>query len=224
MKNTSVIGLGFLEKLLVIISPFLIGTIGWFLPGLLEPLKRIPPFANLKLMELLNLISPFWLSVICMAIGIIAGILFSLTVYSEALKMKITSESIHISKNDKEKQIAKPDVKAIFVDKRQVVVIDQADREWLRETSDIQPGKIKDIFYMHSFPWVDQDPYKQDYSLWKLEDERFSSSVNAILYERRNAIREGNSKKTRHLNKDLNEMGVFVKDQGEDQYVRSIKR
>ncbi|MCM3398131.1 hypothetical protein M3638_09880 [Oceanobacillus profundus] len=224
MKNTSVIRLGFLEKLLIIVSPILSGIIGWFLPRLLEIVKRIPLFADSKFIELFNFINPFWLSVIFMFIGVIVGILFSLTIYSEALKMRITSESIHISKDDQEKQITKSNVKAVFVDKRQVVVIDQADREWLRETSDINPGKIKDTFLMHNFPWLEQDPYKQEYSLWKLEDERFSSSVNTILYERRNAIREGNTKKVKHLRKDLNELGVFVKDQGEDQFVRSIKQ
>lgn len=222
MNNTSVIGLGFLEKLLVIVSPILLGIIGWFLPGLLEIVKRIPLFADSKFIELLNFINPFWLSVIFMFIGVIVGILFSLTIYGEALKMRMTSESIHISKDDQEKQITKSNVKAVFVDKRQVVIIDQADREWLREASDINPVKIKDTFLIHSFPWVEQDPYKQEYSLWKLEDERFSSSVNTILYERRNAIREGNTKKAKHLRKDLNELGVFVKDQGEDQHVRSI--
>ena len=34
---------------------------------------------------------------------------------------------------------------------------------------------------------------------------------------------DGNSKKKKHLRKDLNELGVFVKDDGEDQYVRFIK-
>lgn len=134
-----------------------------------------------------------------MFIGVIVGILLSLTIYSEALKMRITSESIYISKDDQEKQITRSHLKAVFADKRQVVVMDQADREWLRETSDISPSRIKDTFLMHSFPWVEQDPYKQEYSLWKVEDERFSSSVNTILYERRNAIREKNTKKAKHL-------------------------
>ncbi|KEK09321.1 hypothetical protein EP18_23300 [Lysinibacillus sphaericus] len=224
MKNVSIIGLGFLEKLLVIVSPILLGIIGWFLPRLVEMIKKIPLFADSKFIELLNLFDPFWLSVIFMLIGVIVGILFSLTIYSEALKMRITLESIHIKKDSLEKQISRSNVKAVFADKRQVVVIDQADQELLRETSDINPSKIKDTFLMHGFPWVEQDPYKQEYSLWKLEDERFSSNVNTMLYERRNAIREGNTKKAKHLRKDLNELGVFVKDQGEDQYVRSINQ
>ncbi|MEI5891103.1 hypothetical protein DXB51_16955 [Bacillus cereus] len=223
MKNTSVIGLGFLEKLLTIVSPILLGIIGYFSPKLIEIIKGIPLFSDSKIIELLHSINPFWLPIILMLIGAIAGILFSLIIYSDALKMKINSESIHMSKDDQEKQITKANVKVVFVENRQVVVIDQEDREWLRETSDISPNKIKDTFLLHDFPWVEQDPYKQEYSLWKLEDERLSKSVNAILYKRRNAIREGNSKKKKHLRKDLNELGVFVKDEGEDQYIRSIK-
>lgn len=223
MKKVSVIGLGFLEKLLAIVSPILLGVIGYFSPKLIEIIKKIPLFSDSKIIELLHSINPFWLSIILMSIGAIAGIFFSLIIYSEALKMKINSEGIHMSKDEQEKQITKVNVKVVFVENRQVVVIDQEDREWLRETSDINPRKIKDIFLLHGFPWVEQDPYKQDYSLWKLEDGRFSKSVNTILYKRRNALREGNSKKKKHLRKDLNELGVFVKDDGEDQYVRSIK-
>ena len=57
---------------------------------------------------------------------------------------------------------------------------------------------------------MEQDPYKHEYSLWKLEDERFNKSINTILYERRNALREGNSKK-KHLRKDLNELESLSK-------------
>ncbi|GAB6414723.1 hypothetical protein bcgnr5390_29740 [Bacillus luti] len=224
MKKASVIGLGFLEKLLVIVSPILLGVIGYSSPKLIEIIKKIPLFSDSKIIELLNSINPFWLPIILMLIGVIAGILFSLIIYNDALKMNITPESIHMSKDDQKKQITRSNVKAIFVDKGQVVIIDQEGREWLRETSDVDSSKIKDTFLLHGFPWVEQDPYKQDYSLWKLEDERFSKNVNTILYERRNAIRDGNGKKKKHLRKDLNELGVFVKDEGEDQYVRSIKQ
>ncbi|HGA0512966.1 TPA: hypothetical protein ACIQMB_005141 [Bacillus pacificus] len=223
MKKASAIGLGFLEKLLAIVSPILLGIIGYFSPKFIEIIKGIPLFSDSKIIELLHSINPFWLPIILMLIGAIAGILFSLIIYSDALKMNITSESIHVNKDDQKKQITSSNVKAVFVDTGQVVIIDQEDREWLREKSDINPHKIKDIFLLHGFPWVEQDPYKQDYSLWKLEDERFNKNVNTILYERRNAIRDGNAKKKKHLRKDLNELGVFVKDDGEDQYVRSIK-
>ena len=37
--------------------------------------------------------------------------------------MNITSESIHVNKDDQKKQITRSNVKAVFVDKRQVVIM-----------------------------------------------------------------------------------------------------
>ena len=36
-------------------------------------------------------------------------------------------------------------------------------------------------------------------------------------------LSETETRRKKHLRKDLNELGVFVKDDGEDQYVRFIK-
>lgn len=58
MKKASVIGLGFLEKLLVIVSPILFGVIGYFSPKLIEIIKKIPLFSDSKMIELLNFINP----------------------------------------------------------------------------------------------------------------------------------------------------------------------
>ena len=85
-KKASVIGLGFLEKLLAIVSPILLRRYWIFSPKLIEIIKRIPLFSDSKIIELLNFINPFWLPIILMLIGVIAGILFSLIIYSEALK------------------------------------------------------------------------------------------------------------------------------------------
>jgi len=52
MENTSKIGMGFLEKLIAILFPVVLGTIGWFLPNLLELVKRIPVFSESKVIEL----------------------------------------------------------------------------------------------------------------------------------------------------------------------------
>ncbi|MED3398636.1 hypothetical protein P4443_29605, partial [Bacillus wiedmannii] len=70
--------LGFLEKLLAIVSPILLGIIGYFSPKLIEIIKKIPLFSDSKIIELLNSINPFWLPIILMLIGVIAGILFYL--------------------------------------------------------------------------------------------------------------------------------------------------
>ncbi|MFS0646946.1 hypothetical protein [Siminovitchia sp. 179-K 8D1 HS] len=223
MESTSKIGMGFLEKLIAILSPVVLGTIGWFLPKLLELIKRIPVFSDSKVIELLNSFNPFWVSIILMFAGGIIGILLSLTIYSEALKMSVNNQEIMINKDDKEKKIRKSEVKEIFMEDNTVVIIGNKGQELLSENTDIKRNKIKEIFLYHHYPWSEQDPYVDEFVLWTLEDNAFGEKINAILYERRNAIREGDKKKAKNLKMDLNELGIVVKDRNEDQYVRKVQ-
>lgn len=222
MKNTSTIGMGFLEKLIAVLFPIVFGTIGWFLPKLLDFIKRIPLFSDSKVIQLLELFDPFWVSIILMFAGVVIGVLLSLTVYSEALKMSVSDQEILINKDDHEKIIKKSEVKEIFMENNEVVITGNSGQELLREKTDITKEKIRKIFLYHHYPWCEQDPYVDEYMLWTLEDHTLGEKVNSILYDRRKAIREGDKKKAKNLKMDLNELGVVVKDQGENQYVRKI--
>lgn len=222
MKNTSTIGMGFLEKLIAVLFPIVLGTIGWFLPKLLEFVKRISFFSDSKVIELLDAFNPFWVSIILMFVGVVIGVLLSLTVYSEALKMSISDQEILINKDDEEKIIRKSEVKEIFMEDNNVVITGNKGQELLSEKTDIKKEKIREIFLYHHYLWCEQDPYVDEFKLWALEDHLLGENTNSILYERRNAIREGDKKKAKNLKMDLNELGVVVKDQGKDQYVRKI--
>ncbi|XCS11635.1 hypothetical protein GBG21_02035 [Aeribacillus pallidus] len=224
MQNTSTIGMGFLEKLIVVLFPFVLGTIGWFLPKLLDYIKSISFFSDSKVIQLLASFNPFWLSIILVFAGVVIGVLLSLTVYSEALKMSISDQEILINKDDSERIIRKSEVKEIFMEGHEVIITGHRGEELLREKTDISKEKIRNIFLYHHYPWFEQDPYVDKYILWTLEDHTLGEKVNSILYERRKAIREGDKKKAKNLKKDLNELGVVVKDQGEDQYIRSIQK
>ncbi|MBT2217534.1 hypothetical protein KK120_17100 [Virgibacillus dakarensis] len=70
MKNTSTIGMGFLEKLIAVLFPIVLGTIGWFLPKLLDFVKRISFFSDSKVIQLLDSFNPFWVSIILMFVGV----------------------------------------------------------------------------------------------------------------------------------------------------------
>ena len=222
MENTSKIGMGFMENLIAVLFPIVLGTIGWFLPKLFDFIKRIPFFFDSKAIQLLESFNPFWVSIILMFVGVVIGVLLSLTVYSEALKMSISDQEILINKDDKEKIIRKSEVKEIFMEDNNVVITGNKGQELLSEKTDIKKEKIREIFLYHHYLWCEQDPYVDEFKLWTLEDHLLGENTNSILYERRNAIREGDKKKAKNLKMDLNELGVVVKDQGTDQYVRKI--
>lgn len=222
MKDISTIGMGFLEKLFAVLFPIVLGTIGWFLPRLLDFIIKIPLFNDSKVFVLLESLDPFWTSIVLMIIGVIIGGLLSLTVYSEALKMSIRDKEILINKDDKEIRIKNSDVKEIFMDDSTVVITGNKGQELLREKTDIKKVIIREKFLNHHYPWSEQDPYADQYKLWTLEDRTVGDNVYAILYERRNAIRERDKKKIKHLRMDLNELGIVVKDKGEVQYIRNF--
>lgn len=224
MGNTSKIGMGFMENLIAVLFPIVLGTIGWFLPKLFDFIKRISFFSDSKAIQLLESFNPFWVSIILMFVGVVIGVFLALTIYSEALKMNISDHEILINKDDKEKTIQKSEIKAIFMEDNEVVITDHKGQELLSEKTDIKKEKIREIFLYHHYPWCEQDPYVNEFNLWTLEDHTLGEKVNSILYERRKAIREGDKKKAKNLRMDLNELGVVVKDQGEDQYIRSIQK
>ncbi|AST94740.1 MULTISPECIES: YqeB family protein [Bacillaceae] len=222
MGNTSKIGMGFMENLIAVLFPIVLGTIGWFLPKLFDFIKRISFFSDSKAIQLLESFNPFWVSIILMFVGVVIGVFLALTIYSEALKMNISDHEILINKDDKEKTIQKSEIKAIFMEDNEVVITDHKGQELLSEKTDIKKEKIREIFLYHHYPWCEQDPYVNEFNLWTLEDHTLGEKVNSILYERRKAIREGDKKKAKNLKMDLNELGVVVKDQGENQYVRKV--
>src|SRR5690625_5023043 len=223
MKKTSTISIGFLEKLIAVLFPIILGTVGWFNPKLLDFVKRISFFSDSKVIQLLELFNPFWMSMFLMFVGIVIGVLLSVTVYSEALKMNISDREVLINIDDNETIISKSEVKAIFMESNEVVIIGNKGQEILREKTDIKKEKIREIFLYHHYPWCEQDPYIDEYKLWTLQDHSLGENINSLLYERRNAIREEDKKKAKNLKMDLNELGIVVKDHGENQYIRSVQ-
>src|SRR5699024_4136328 len=113
------------------------------------------------------------------------------------------NQEILIDKDDKKRGIEKNQVKEIFMEDNTVVIIGNKSQELLSEKTDVKRNKIREIFLYHHYPWSEQDPYVDEFALWTLEDNTFGEKANAILYERRNAIREGEKKKSEKFKKGL---------------------
>src|SRR5699024_8401976 len=136
----------------------------------LELLKKISVFSDSKVIELLSLFNPLWVSIVLLLVGGVIGILFSLTIYSEALKMSINNQEILIDKDDKKRGIEKNQVKEIFMEDNTVVIIGNKSQELLSEKTDVKRNKIREIFLYHHYPWSEQDPYVDEFNIWTLED------------------------------------------------------
>ncbi|WP_433958106.1 YqeB family protein [Cytobacillus horneckiae] len=220
------LGLTVFERALILVIPTAIGGIvGWFLPVIVSGLKRIPILSSNDLIMLIDSFHSFSVSVIAMIIGIIAGFILSIIIFIESLNIFIDDTKIKLVIKEEETIISKNMVSAIFIEEKQLKLLDNDGKEIFSREIDIQTEKVKDAFLSHFYPWKNEDPYKSCFQLWRLNEEMvLGETIQSILYSRRLSLREKDEKKANQLKTDLNELGVIVKDRGEEQLIRRITR
>lgn len=220
------LGLTVFERALILVIPTAIGGIvGWFLPVIVSGLRRIPILSSNDLIMLIDSFHSFSVSVIAMIIGIIAGFILSIIIFNESLNIFIDDTKIKLVIKAEETIISKNMVSAIFIEEKQLKLLDNEGKENFSREIDIPTEKVKDAFLSHSYPWKNEDPYKSCFQLWRLNEEMvLGETIQSILYSRRLSLREKDEKKANQLKTDLNELGVIVKDRGEEQLIRRITR
>lgn len=220
------LGLTVFKRVLILVIPTAIGGIvGWFLPVIVSGLKRIPILSSNDLIILIDSFHSFSVSVIAMIIGIIAGFILSIIIFNESLNIFIDDTKIKLVIKEEETIISKNMVSAIFIEEKQLKLLDNDGKEIFSRVIDIPTEKVKDAFLSHFYPWKNEDPYKSCFQLWRLNEEMvLGETIQSILYSRRLSLREKDEKKANQLKTDLNELGVIVKDRGEEQLIRRITR
>ncbi|MFD1416738.1 YqeB family protein [Oceanobacillus jeddahense] len=224
MQNETVLGLSKLDKAIIIIGGPLLGAIiGWFIQIISSWLVKIPfvPFG--PFFEWIVSWNSSWVSIIGVIVGLIAGILFVFYAFSESLKMTITDQKVTMKRYDQEVTLQKRDISAIYMDRKEIVVLGQKGEELYRSQTDVKQPKIEAAFLEHRFPWKDQDPYQADYQRWVPEHSDFPASVNSLLLAREKALKEDDEKEAAILRKDLAAEGAVIRDEDKRQYVRVIR-
>ncbi|PHK48706.1 hypothetical protein BTJ66_12115 [Staphylococcus edaphicus] len=158
-----------------------------------------------------------------MGIVFIVGIFISMYIYSEVLKITVERDKLRVHFKDKQTEILKKDIMAIFKDKKDLVILIKDGRERIRAKTDYSEDRLQSIFNQEWYPWKDEDPYKADFYQWQLNDTSITEQANEILYKRREAIREDKESMRDELTADLSELGIVVKDIKKVQYIRLIK-
>ncbi|WP_080875185.1 YqeB family protein [Oceanobacillus timonensis] len=224
MQNETVLGLTKLDKGIIIIGGPLLGAIiGWFIQIISSWLIKIPfvPFG--PFFEWIVSWNSSWVSIIGVIVGLIAGILFALYAFSESLKMTITDQEVTMKRNDKEVNLQKRDISAIYMDRKEIVVLGQKGEERYRSQTDVKQPKIEAAFLEHRFPWKNQDPHHAEYQRWVPDQPDFPDSVNRLLAAREQALKEEDEKEAMILRKDIAAEGAIIRDEDKRQYVRMIR-
>ncbi|AKG72861.1 YqeB family protein [Salinicoccus halodurans] len=218
------LGLNTIEKTLVVAIPIILSIVSYFLPSLLLLIQEIPFLSDNQLVNFITGLESAWIRWVLAGIGFIAGILLSLYIYTEILKIEVYRDYILIDIFDKKTKILKSDIESIFKEKKKLVIIDINGLEFLRENTDYSPGRLKDVFQKYHYPWVKNDPHSGEFFEWSTDHTDLNERANDILYNRRQAMRADEEKTVKNLRQDLMEIGIVVKDKGDRQYVRITDR
>lgn len=218
------LGLNTIEKTLVVAIPIILSIVSYFLPSLLLLIQEIPFLSDNQLVNFITGLESAWIRWVLAGIGFIAGILLSLYIYTEILKIEVYRDYILIDIFDKKTKILKSDIESIFKEKKKLVIIDINGLELLRENTDYSPGRLKDVFQKYHYPWVKNDPHSGEFFEWSTDHTDLNERANDILYNRRQAMRADEEKTVKNLRQDLMEIGIVVKDKGDRQYVRITDR
>jgi len=224
LNNETVIGLSKADKAILIIIPPILGAfLGWFLPIIAGWLIKVPFIPFLSLLEWIATLEGFWISMIGMGIGIIAGIIFTFFAFHETLKVTISDSEVKLEVKDKAETIQKEDVVAVFMEEKQLILFGVDGIELYRGQPEAKKESVADGFRYHDYPWVEEDPYENKYQRWVANHPDMPSHINTLLEAREHALQKDEEEEAQILRDDLAKLGVVIRDEDKHQYIRTVK-
>jgi hypothetical protein len=227
MPERTVIGHSTGDKVVLFGGLPLVGLVlGFFLPRIADWATRrawVPFQGPLKLIAAWD---GWWVVAICVAIGVIAGVLLAGMALDDTLKVTITNQSVEFLKNQKTVTVPREKVAVAFLDGKEIVLQDPSSRELAREKHDQLKSEAKQIpvaFRTHGYPWSDAgDPHESEFRRWVEDEPDLPPAVNAVLKVRSKAFDQGDKGKAdlRELRAEITNLGYTVKDRDKKQYWR----
>lgn len=163
-----------------------------------------------------------WAVVMMIAVGAAAGGGFALYAIHDTVKVLIGPTSLQLTRADKTSTYARDEIDAIFVESKQLVVLDQQSAELAREPFDADPQNLASALRHRQYPWSDADPYASAYRRWLDGAPELTDSENFVLRTRQKALEGDDNDDLADLRHELTRLGLVVRDDGHRQYWRRI--
>ncbi|MFI5712888.1 hypothetical protein [Kribbella sp. NPDC051620] len=229
-STKTVIGHSAADKLLLYGGLPLLGLVlGFFLPRIADwgAKQDWVPFQGP--LELISRWDGWWVVAICLAVGLIGGVLLAAMALEDTLKTTIGNTEVEFLKNQRTTRVPREKVALVFLDGKEIVLQDSRSAELAREKHDelgaAARTKIQAAFRAHGYPWSDAgDPHEAEFRRWVEGDPDLSPAANAVLKARSKAFDQGDKGKAdlRELRQELGKLGYVVRDRDKKQYWRSV--
>lgn len=154
-------------------------------------------------------------------VGALAGLAIAAWGAHEYVTVTVDNDQIATKQGDSTRVVGRGSVTAMFVDGKQLVLLDRTSKELLRQRGDLPSAKrLQAAFVAHGYPWRDADPFQDDYKRWVIDSPDLPAEAHALLRARARAVEKDDKDDAEELRDELSKIGVIVRDKDKRQSYR----
>jgi hypothetical protein len=155
------------------------------------------------------------------ALGAAAGLAVAYQGHLESLTVTVAPARVRLARTGSATELARRSVSAVFVDRKQLVLLGPAGEELARKPSDLDTDRLRDAFLAHGYPWHDGgDPHEADYRRWVPNTPDLPAAANALLAARERALGRKDRDDSAELRAELAKLGIVVREEQQRQFWR----
>jgi hypothetical protein len=155
------------------------------------------------------------------ALGAAAGLAVAYQGHQESLTVTVSAGQAALARAGATTALARHRVSAVFVDRKQLVVLGPAGEELAREPSDLDADRLRDAFTRHGYPWhAAGDPFEAEYRRWVPDTPEIPAAANALFAARQRALARKDRDDAAQLRVELARLGIVVREEQQRQFWR----
>lgn len=220
--------------------PSIIGPPSWFQPAVLVVLPLLGLFLGLGILAIADWVAglawapfqgPFQLvaeaprpaaTIVVLALGAVAGLVFGLVVLGDSLVIEVTEEAVVLRRGDTVTRVERTELGSVHLDAKELVFLDETGLEVARVASDLPVDRVRSSLVEARHPWRDSDPFADDFRRWVEDTPDLTGAANAVLAARARALGKGEAKDAADLRRELIKLGLVLRDRDDRQYWRTV--
>ncbi|MGC5031760.1 YqeB family protein [Micromonospora sp. DT229] len=153
-------------------------------------------------------------------LGVLAGLVVAAMGTADRVQVTVDGTRVRLRHQGKDQDIARSQTRMVFVDGKDLVLLDGETRELTRQRSDLPADRLTAAFREHGWPWTDADPHRDEYRRWVPDLPGLPAGAEALLRARQEALADDRGEEARELRAELGRYGVVVRDDDKRQYWR----
>jgi hypothetical protein len=194
----------------------------WGIKAIAGWLSKVPGVPFQGVLELAAEAPEPWVTVGALAVGVAVGVVLASIGEHETLRLTVSDSGVSMSRMNVPSSAQRADVGAVFLDGKRLTLLGHRGEEVASERSELPADRVRAAFEDHDYPWVAEDPYKDQYRLWVEDLPDLPPGANPVLKARAKALDKDNESDARELRDELVKLGVVIRDQKKRQYIRVV--